>query len=86
MVVTYGGRGGGLCGDQLIQVLKGMRLRVVEEPRVGFAFGEGADRGMQAKAEAGESLAEFLEEDQEFWGEQRRALGKAFEELLVLLG
>lgn len=87
MVVTYGGRGGGLAGDQLIQVLKGLRMRVVEEPRVGFAFREGADRDMQSKAEAGEDLSEFLVHgDEEFWADQRGALTRAFEEFRVLLG
>ncbi|CRG91604.1 hypothetical protein PISL3812_08654 [Talaromyces islandicus] len=84
MVVSYGGRGGGRGGAQLVQVLKGLRMKVVEEPRVEFAFQEGKDRDMQGKAEKGEGLGEFLL-DEGFWVEQRVALGKAFGELLALL-
>lgn len=84
MVVSYGGRGGGLGRDQLMQVLKGLRMRVVEEPSVGFAFRDGHDRGMQATAEKGEDLGQILA-DEGFWREQRDALVKAFNELLALL-
>ncbi len=31
MVVTYGGHGGGKCGDQLRQVLSGLKMKVVEQ-------------------------------------------------------
>jgi NAD(P)H-dependent FMN reductase len=84
LVVSYGGRGGGLGRDQLVQVLKGLRMRVVEDPTVGFAFQDGKDWGMQAKAEGGEDLGDLLG-DQGFWAEQRVALVQAFNELLALL-
>jgi NAD(P)H-dependent FMN reductase len=84
MVVSDGGRGGGKGGDQLVEVLKGLRMKVVEEPRVGFAFREGQDGDMQGKAERGEDLGEFFEAER-FWEEGKDALGRAFGELLVLL-
>ncbi|OJJ42680.1 hypothetical protein ASPZODRAFT_1286731 [Penicilliopsis zonata CBS 506.65] len=53
MVVSYGGHGGGKAAEQLVQVLRGVRMKPVERT-VGLTF---PSREFLARAAAGEELS-----------------------------
>ncbi|KAH8748351.1 putative NADPH-dependent FMN reductase [Hyaloscypha finlandica] len=81
MVVSYGGHGGGKAAVQLKGVLEGCRMGVVERmPGLHFP-----DKRVLGIAAVGGEL--FLEGDGAIWGEmEREEIGKAYGELLSLLG
>jgi len=80
MIVSYGNRGGGRSGEQLRQVLAGVRMRVTEGmPELAFADEQVAWKAM--------TEGELLEEARERWKAQHtEKIIKTFEELKALLG
>jgi NAD(P)H-dependent FMN reductase len=80
MIVSYGNRGGGRSGEQLRQVLAGVRMRVTEGmPELAFADEQVAWKAM--------TEGELLLEARERWKAQHtEKIIKTFEELKALLG
>jgi NAD(P)H-dependent FMN reductase len=81
MIVSYGGHGGGKAAVQLKGVLEGCRMGVVERmPGLHFP-----DKRVLGIAAVGGDLS--LEGEGAIWGEmEREEIGKAYGELLSLLG
>ena len=80
MIVSYGGHGGGKGGEQLRQVLLGVKMRVGEVmPALTFP-----NRETTGKALKGEVLR--LSGEGAIWEAEREVVAKSFEELMALLG
>jgi NAD(P)H-dependent FMN reductase len=82
VVVTYGGHGGGKCGEAMQVVLGGgLNMRVVE-PVVGLAF---PGRSFLVKAAKGEHLGLEDAAADTIWVEERAAILTAWEAMLAEL-
>lgn len=79
LVVSYGGRGGGKAATQLVEVCRGMRMRIIEPP-------PGYKISIEESADAIEKRR-FNEERLEVWRSDNtdEELAKRFEELLEVL-
>ncbi|KAJ5911081.1 uncharacterized protein N7473_000384 [Penicillium subrubescens] len=85
-VVSYGGHGGGKCNRQLREVLEGVKMIV--EGGVELRF---PGRDVLGKAVRGEDIGLKMVggeqgEGMEFWEEEAKAIGEAYEGLLRVLG
>jgi len=80
MVVSYGNRGGELAGAQLMQICKGLRMKVVERV-VGYKVKVEEAEGVREKGE-------FGKERKEMWRGEGvdEELRKGFEEVVGFLG
>jgi NAD(P)H-dependent FMN reductase len=84
-VVSYGGHGGGKCNRQLREVLRGVRMEIIER-NVELAFpgrsvleraAKGEDIGLANGSGSGGKLG--------FWEDERRGIVDAYRELLQVL-
>lgn len=78
MIVSYGGHGGGKAGNQLRQVLQGVRMNVTETmPALTFP-----SRDILGRATKGEEVPVLGEGG--VWDAERKVVRKAFDELVAL--
>lgn len=82
MIVTYGGRGGGLSGAQLKSVMSLMGMKPIEK-RVELSY-PSMEWGVK-KAFPGEDLGLDAKSDESVWASERPNIVAAFEELEAAL-